>query len=102
MGVEYEWNDGCLRIIVPKELDHHVAEGMKREADQLIDTYNVRKLIFDFRRTEFMDSSGIGVIIGRSKNMRYSGGWVEAANLNDRIRKIFKISGLSKLIQVNG
>lgn len=102
MECKYELEEGCLRIAVPKELDHHCAKQLQQEADLLIDAYHVRRLIFDFSGTEFMDSSGIGVLIGRSKNMQYSGGKVEAANLNERVRKIFRISGLTNLIQVNG
>ena len=48
-----------------------------------------------------MDSSGIGVIIGRCKNMNYGGGSVEAEHLNARIEKIFLVSGLNKIIKVN-
>lgn len=47
-----------------------------------------------------MDSSGIGVIIGRCRNLGYSGGDVSACNLNDRVEKIFSASGLKKIIHV--
>mgnify|MGYP000257386564 len=47
-----------------------------------------------------MDSSGIGVIIGRCKNLGYSGGDVSACHLNERVDKIFTVSGLKKIIQV--
>ena len=67
----------------------------------LIGAYHVRRLVFDFSETEFMDSSGIGVIIGRCKNMNYGGGSVEAEHLNARIEKIFLVSGLNKIIKVN-
>lgn len=96
----YELADGCLRIAVPRELDHHCARQLQQEADQLIDTYHVHKLIFDFKETEFMDSSGIGVLIGRSKNMKFCGGSVAAAHLNARVEKIFRMSGLKQLIRV--
>ena len=68
--------------------------------NSLIDTYHVRHLVFDFTETEFMDSSGIGVIIGRCKNLGYSGGDVSACHLNERVDKIFTVSGLKKIIQV--
>ena len=72
----------------------------RQETDLLIDTYHVRHLVFDFTETEFMDSSGIGVIIGRCKNLGYSGGDVSACHLNERVDKIFTVSGLKKIIQV--
>lgn len=100
MECNYQLENGCLTIGVPRELDHHCASQLRAEADLLISSYAVKKLVFDFSDTEFMDSSGIGVLIGRCKNMNYSGGSVEAKNMNERIRKIFIVSGLHKLIGV--
>lgn len=96
-----ELQDGKLRIQVPRELDHHEANQLKAEADMLIEAYQVKHLIFDFSETEFMDSSGIGVIIGRCRNVGYYGGDVSAQNLSDRLKKIFRVSGLHTLIQVD-
>lgn len=96
-----ELQDGKLRIHVPKELDHHEANQLKAEADMLIEAYQVKHLIFDFAETEFMDSSGIGVIIGRCRNVGYYGGDVSARNLSDRLKKIFRVSGLHTLIRVD-
>ncbi len=99
MECHYELTKGCLTISMPKELDHHSAEQLRQEADLLIDSYRVRNLIFDFSGTEFMDSSGIGVLIGRCRNMNYCGGSVKAKHMNARIQKIFRISGLHKLME---
>lgn len=101
MECNYELKEGCLTICVPKELDHHCATQLRMETDLLINAYHVRKLVFDFSGTEFMDSSGIGVLIGRCKNMSYSGGEVSAENLSERIQKIFVVSGLHKIIRVS-
>ena len=60
MEYKFEMGQGKLRVVVPKELDHHLATQLKEEADLLIETYHVKTLIFDFTNTEFMDSSGIG------------------------------------------
>lgn len=89
----------CLIVYVPKELDHHIAEILRTEADMFIDAYRIKKLVFDFAETEFMDSSGIGVIIGRSRKMNFLSGEVTAKNLNARVKKIFQISGLHKMIR---
>lgn len=69
----YEREYGRLILKTPAELDHHEAQFLKEEADQLLQKYPVRSLVFDFTDTHFMDSSGIGVIIGRCKNVRFSG-----------------------------
>lgn len=97
-----ELREGCLVIYVPRELDHHEASSLKTEADFMIEAYQVRRLVFDFSKTEFMDSSGIGVIIGRCRKIGYYGGEAVAKNLNGRIKKIFQVSGLHTLIQTDG
>lgn len=100
MECRYKLGNGCMTIVMPKEVDHHCAEQIKKEADLLISAYRVKRLVFDFYETEFMDSSGIGVIIGRCKNMGFAGGEVEAAHLSPRIQKIFVVSGLHKLVRL--
>ena len=57
-------------------------------------------MIFDFERTNFMDSSGIGVIMGRYRMVYLLGGDVWAVNTNDRIKKILTMSGVTKIIQI--
>lgn len=99
MDNQYEIRDGSLRVFVPRELDHHEAGKLRAQTDLLIENYHIRQLVFDFSQTEFMDSSGIGVIIGRCRNMGYFGGEVVAQNLNERVQKIFTISGLHKIIR---
>ena len=55
-----------VTYLMPKEVDHHCAGQIIAELDALIEGCGVRKIVFDMKQTEFMDSSGIGVIIGRS------------------------------------
>ena len=88
-----------LVISMNAELDHHLADEMRDVIDTIIEERGVRHLIFDFSKISFMDSSGIGVIIGRCRNMGYFGGEVVAQNLNERVQKIFTISGLHKIIR---
>lgn len=89
-----------LTIYLPVEVDHHNAEELKREADRLLETENIRCLVFDFGGTGFMDSSGIGMIMGRYKNIRFMGGTVVAAHVSERIRRILTMSGIGKLIDI--
>lgn len=100
MEYKFEIKEGMLKISVPRELDHHVSNQLREEADLLIDAYHVKKLIFDFSNTEFMDSSGIGVLIGRSRNLEFGGGRVIATNLSPRVKQIFRLSGLYQMIAV--
>ena len=98
MEYNLQRNEGKLTIAMPEEIDHHCANQLRTEADLLIDTYQVRKLILDFSKTEFMDSSGIGVIIGRTRNMGYSGGQGIAGDMRRRVERIVRVAGLDRLI----
>lgn len=100
MQTKYEVADPYLIIWVPRELDHHHADILRAEVELLIHIHHARNLVFDFEETEFMDSSGIGVLIGRSRNLGFQNGIVYAKNLNPRVKKIFNASGLGKIIYV--
>ena len=100
MIFQYELKNNSLRVMVPKELDHHSSVDLRTQTDMLLKTYRVKNLVFDFQNTEFMDSSGIGMMIGRCKSMDFQGGEVQAENMNERIRKIFLLSGLHKIIKI--
>lgn len=89
-----------LWINVPKELDHHSCIEIRENADSIMLKENIKEIVFDFSNTDFMDSSGIGVIVGRYKNMKCFGGRVSAINLKERIKKIFLLSGLTKMITI--
>lgn len=89
-----------MTIHLPAELDHHSSEQIRTEADRLIRTRNIRSLMFDFGGTSFMDSSGIGMIIGRYKMMRFMGGNVVAIRVGEAMRRILTMSGIYKVIDI--
>lgn len=89
-----------LWIKVPEELDHHIAEKMNAVADRILERQNIRRIRYDFQNTVFMDSSGIGAIMGRYRNVRLIGGEVEAVHVNDRVDKILHLAGVDKVITV--
>lgn len=98
--MKYEIQENCLTIYLPNELDHHNAEEIRKLSDQLIERNYIKHIIFDFRETNFMDSSGIGVIMGRYKQVCLFGGEVWAAHTNERIRKILIMSGVTKIMKI--
>ena len=98
--MKYQVQENCLTILLPEDVDHHNAEEIKREADRLIDREHIRYIIFDFADTGFMDSSGIGVIMGRYKKVYMMGGEVWAVHTNERMRKILTMSGVMKIMQI--
>lgn len=89
-----------LTVQLPVELDHHNSEQIRTEADRIIRTRNIRRVLFDFSRTVFMDSSGIGMIIGRYKTMRFMGGTVLAVRVSEQMRRILTLSGIYKVIDI--
>ena len=89
-----------LTIHVPAELDHHNSEQIRNEADRILEMHNIRRIVFDFEKTIFMDSSGIGMMMGRYKNIRLTGGNVLAVRANERIRRILTLSGVYKYIDI--
>lgn len=96
----YEVRGHALIYYMPKELDHHVAQQLCKELDMLVEAFSVTVLELDFTKTEFMDSSGIGVIIGRNKTMQFRGGKLMASNMSERVKNIFKATGLQKIVEI--
>lgn len=98
--MKYQVQENCLTIFLPGDLDHHSAEEIKREADHLIGRNHIRYVIFDFEETNFMDSSGIGMIMGRYKRVYMLGGEVWAVHTSERMKKILTMSGVTKIMQI--
>lgn len=87
-------------VIMEGELDHHTSVQAREKIDRYINMGIVKNLIFDFKGLKFMDSSGIGVIIGRYKLMQKTDGKVAVVNANPHIKRIIMISGLHKIISL--
>ena len=98
--MQYQVEENCLTIFLPKEVDHHNAEDIRKEADKVIEEKHIRHVIFDFEGTSFMDSSGIGVIMGRYRRIYLLGGEVWAVHANERMKRILNMSGVTKIMQV--
>lgn len=89
-----------LTVHLPSEVDHHSTELLQREMDQLIQSRNIRCILFDFGDTVFMDSSGIGMLLGRYKMIRFVGGTMAAINVKERMRRVLLLSGVYKVIDI--
>lgn len=97
--MEYEIKNGEIRVMLDKELDHHNAAMIKDKIDELIIEGQVKDVTFDFGKTTFMDSSGIGIIMGRYKLVKSINGKVFVCNVSGNIERILMISGLYKIIE---
>lgn len=87
-----------LTVTVSGEIDHHNAAIMRYEADEAIQSSLSPNVRIDFGEVTFMDSSGIGFVMGRYRLVSSYGGNVEVINLTDRIYKMMKLAGLEKIV----
>lgn len=92
--------ENYLMIRMPEEIDHHQAASLSAGADRYIMGRAVKHIVFDFEDTRFMDSSGVGVVIGRYKKIACFGGSVYAVNADPQIMRIIQVSGLKKVLHV--
>lgn len=100
MESEYSKKDKLLLIKITEDVDHHTTERIRRKADNEITRYMPRKVVFDFDKVSFMDSAGIGMIIGRYKTMKMLGGSFEIVNVSKSVKKILEMSGITKIIPI--
>ena len=82
------------------ELDHCRAHSIRRELDDMIADPAVRQLVLDMADMTFMDSSGIGVILGRYRILAPRGGKVLVRNMNEHVKRIFLLSGMNQIIEM--
>ncbi|MDT8716504.1 anti-sigma F factor antagonist [Clostridium sp. 19966] len=98
MYIRFDKKDNILIAYLLGELDHHSAEEVRSKIDDKIDREKVNKLIISFYGVTFMDSSGIGVVVGRYKKLSMRKGIVCIAEAKDPVKKVFELSGMFKII----
>mgnify|MGYP001622934875 FL=1 len=99
-GELFQVKGSILTIKVPAELDHYLADEIRRQSEEIQNEHTIRQIDFDFSQTTFMDSSGIGLVMGRFREIQLTGGKVRALHASERVQKILKISGVSRVIEV--
>lgn len=95
----YEKKRNALTVYLSGELDHRTAGEIRAQLDTLIEDSQARRLIFDLTDLAFMDSSGIGLIIGRYKRLRRRGGSVAVMGVDAHIDRIFEMAGLYQIVE---
>jgi len=98
MDLEFHKKEDKIIVDLIGELDHHNAEEVRVKIDDRIDRDNIKKLILNFKSVTFMDSSGIGAVVGRYKKITSKGGVLCVADVNRGVNRVFKLSGLFKII----
>lgn len=100
MKIDFDEKDKLLYLEIDEEIDHHRAEILRRNADYEIQRRNPKRVILDFNNVYFMDSAGIGMVIGRYKTASMIGAKIEMKNVKPNIRKIFDMTGVLKIIPI--
>lgn len=97
--MEFVLKEKTMTVKLERELDHHNAKEIKEVMDGFIFRGEVKNIVFDFEKTEFMDSSGIGVILGRYRLLKGVAGNIYVANINKTIDRILTVSGIYKIVE---
>ncbi len=101
MPVTLKSRNSVLIAQIKGEIDHHTAPEIREAIDDaFISAENIKQLILDFSAVSFMDSSGVGLVMGRYRLVKERGGTLEVENLSQRQYKIMKMSGLEALAKL--
>lgn len=90
----------CLVIRLPREIDHCQAEVIRKECEMMFLKSLIRDIVFDFSNTVFMDSSGIGLILGRIKQVHPVEGKVYLFGGSESMKKMWEMSGVLKVVTI--
>ena len=100
MKIKVNLKGNTLIATLSGELDHHTAKEVKDTVENVIMNKSVTNLIFDLSSLSFMDSSGIGVVIGRYKLIKSIGGKVAVINTSPYVDRLLTMSGIKRIISV--
>ncbi len=101
MNVTIESSGNLMIAYLIGELDHHTAEDIRNKIDNAISYRKPNHLILDFKNITFMDSSGIGLVMGRYRLMQNHKGSVEIRNVTAQTKKIMELAGLGRIAVIN-
>ena len=99
MGISFIKKGNTLIARLDGEIEQHSKESIKNSIEREYSKTNSINLLLDYKYVSFMDSSGIGMVIGRYKEVKAAGGEVGVVNLSESIEKVFSVSGLFSLIK---
>ena len=101
-SIEVKKRDWLLMVRLFGEIDHHTAVYLREELDKLILKERPRRLLLDLSCIEFMDSAGLGLLMGRLRLMREIGGVMALTRPNERILKILRLAGMERFMDIDG
>lgn len=100
LQIELEHHRRTLIVRLKGELDHHTAETVKTKMEEAIIRGDVNHVVLSMKHLSFMDSSGLGVILGRYKLITSRGGKMVVCDVNPAVYRLFEMSGLFKILSI--
>lgn len=100
MSVKIINEDNKVIALLSGEIDHHNAKSLRQDIDFSLRENQPEELIMDFSEVGFMDSSGIGLVMGRYKLMQEIGGNLVVRNPPPHIKKVMRLSGIDRLASI--
>jgi len=100
LSIELEVKQEVLCIRLSGELDHHTADELRSQTVQAIESHDIRHIVLNLEHLSFMDSSGLGVILGRYKQIKQLDGEMVVCAISPPIQRLFDMSGLFKIIRL--
>lgn len=100
MQIKHFIEEKTIVVELTEEIDHHTSERIRTRMDYEIGRLMPKKVIMDLGRVSFMDSAGIGLIIGRYKTTKQYGGELEIQNVSPKLKRIFDMSGINKITKI--
>ncbi|GAA0458586.1 anti-sigma F factor antagonist [Alkalibacillus silvisoli] len=94
----FEKKEDVLLVRLVGELDHHEAETLKDDWQNQLQDEAIKHVVVNLERLSFMDSSGLGVFLGRYKQVKTNDGEMVICSINNSVKRLFELSGLFKLI----
>lgn len=99
-GFDSEFTGTILKIKLRGEIDHHSAVAVRTAIDDMIHSKKPIELMIDMSAVDFMDSSGLGLIMGRYNTMKAIGGKISVADPTPATEKIMKLAGMERIIKI--
>lgn len=99
MEIEFSMQDKTLMVHLIGEIDHHTCVEIRERVDREYQKRRAKNILFDFSHIAFMDSSGIGLLMGRYRSVAICGGNIGIYNVSQKVDRILNLSGIYKLMK---
>lgn len=99
--MEFFQEDKVLKVVLEGELDEASVAPLRESLHEYIDHQGVTRVFFNFKRVTFIDSSGLGLILGVYKKLAPHGGMVKIKKVSPKLERIFQLAGLDRIIEVS-